>query len=97
MLLVDDDGRLSGILTDADLRRAVLAANGADILAKPVNVFMKRGPHHVKAGELASEALAIMNKYRIDELPVLDCDCRPIGVLDVQDLLGIKTVTDGAD
>ena len=36
-----------------------------------------------------------INKYRIDELPVLDADDRPVGIIDVQDLLGIKTVTDG--
>ena len=44
-----------------------------------------------------NEALAILNEYRIDELPVVDDDGRPVGVIDVQDLLGIKTVTDGED
>ena len=76
MLLVDAGGRLSGILTDADVRRLLLLRDGTDLLAQPV----------------ASEAVAILNQYRIDELPVVDADDRPVGVIDVQDLLGIKTV-----
>lgn len=92
MLLVDDDGRLSGILTDADVRRLLLAHRGQDLLAKPVAELMTRNPKRVRLGELASKAIAVLNEYRIDELPVVDGDDRPVGVIDVQDLLGIKTV-----
>jgi len=97
MLLVDAQGRLSGILTDADLRRALLKHPGSDFLSQPVAELMKRRPRHVHLGELASEALAIMNQHRVDELPVLDADSRPVGIVDVQDLVGIKTVNDGRD
>jgi len=95
MLLVDADGKLSGILTDADLRRKLVTLKGQDILSQPVSQFMTPSPKHIHKGELASEALAILNRYRIDELPVLDKDDRPVGIIDVQDLLGIKTVNDG--
>jgi len=97
MLLVDAEGGLSGILTDGDLRRHVLAGygRGEDIMAGPVRQFMTSDPKHIHLGELASKALAILNEYRIDELPVLDADDRPVGIIDVQDLLGIKTVSDG--
>ena len=95
MLLVDGDGRLSGLLTDADLRRTLLKHRGTNILERPVAEFMTRNPKHVHTGELASEALAVFNKYRIDELPVLDQSDRPVGIIDVQDLIGIKTVDDG--
>ena len=96
MLLVGAEGGLSGILTDGDLRRHVLAGRdaGIDVLSLPVRQFMTAGPKHIHLGELASKALAILNEYRIDELPVLDADDRPVGIIDVQDLLGIKTVTD---
>ena len=94
MLLVDADGRLSGILTDADLRRHLLAG-GEKILDRPVNELMTKDPKHIHLGELASEAMAVFNEYRIDELPVLDADSRPVGVIDVQDLLGIRTFRDG--
>jgi arabinose-5-phosphate isomerase len=97
MLLVDGDGRLSGILTDADLRRALVRRGDRDIMDRPVSEFMTRNPKHIHLGELASEAVAVMNKGRFDELPVLDGDDRPVGLIDVQDLLGIKTVSDGRD
>jgi arabinose-5-phosphate isomerase len=97
MLLVDGDGRLTGILTDADLRRALVRDGGDGILARPVSELMIREPKHVHLGDLASEALAIMNRHRIDELPVLDGESRPVGMIDVQDLLGIKTVTNARD
>jgi arabinose-5-phosphate isomerase len=97
MLLVDADGRLSGILTDADLRRAMIRRRGENLLSLPVRDLMIRNPKHVRLGTLASEALAIMNRHRIDELPVLDADGRPVGLIDVQDLLGIKTVGNGQD
>ena len=97
MLLADGDGRLSGILTDADLRRILVARKGEDILARPVAEFMTRNPKHIRLGGLASEALAILNRYRIDELPVVDADGRPVGIVDVQDILGIKTVSDSHD
>jgi arabinose-5-phosphate isomerase len=95
MLLVDEEGRLSGILTDADVRRLLVAAGTTEVLARPVGEMMTRGPKRIHLGELASEALSILNQYRIDELPVVDADDRPVGVIDVQDLLGIKTVVNG--
>lgn len=94
MLLVDADNRLSGILTDADLRRMLVKRGRENILDVPVADVMTRNPRSIHAGELASEALAILNEYRIDELPVVDDGGRPVGVIDVQDLLGIKTVND---
>jgi arabinose-5-phosphate isomerase len=97
MLLVDEQGRLSGILTDADLRRAMLRHPDGRIMDKCVREFMIRDPKHIHLGELASHAQAIMNRYRIDELPVLDDQSRPVGIVDVQDLLGIKTVENGKD
>lgn len=97
MLLVDRDGRLSGILTDADLRRALIQNATERILERPVTEFMVRNPRHVHLGELASEAMALMNRHRIDELPVLDGDSRPVGMIDVQDLLGIRTVANGRE
>jgi len=92
MLLVDAKGRLSGILTDADLRRILLRRRGEDIFSLPVGELMTRNPRCIRAGELASKAVAVMNAHRIDELPVVDDDGKPVGLIDVQDLLGIKTV-----
>ncbi|MFP4355246.1 MAG: SIS domain-containing protein [Phycisphaerae bacterium] len=97
MLLVDGRGRLSGILTDADLRRQLLGSSGQDLMSRPVDEVMTRDPKHIHTGQLASEALAILNQYRIDELPVVDDSHHPVGVIDVQDLLGIKTFSHDRD
>jgi len=97
MLIVDESGALAGILTDADLRRLVLRHRGEEFLDRAVREFMTANPKHIHLGELASEALAILNRYRIDELPVVDQAHRPVGLIDVQDLLGIKTLGNGAD
>ncbi|HNX26418.1 MAG TPA: KpsF/GutQ family sugar-phosphate isomerase [Phycisphaerae bacterium] len=91
ILLVDTNGRLTGILTDADLRRRLLE-KGAGILEKPVREIMTCNPKHIAIDSLASEAEAVLNKYRIDELPVVDGDGCPVGVLDVQDVLGLNTL-----
>lgn len=97
MLLVDASGRLSGILTDADIRRRLVGSPERDLMARPVAELMIRSPKRIRLGELASKAVAILNQYRIDELPVVDAEDRPVGVIDVQDLLGIKTVGNARD
>jgi len=97
VLLVDEQGRLAGILTDGDFRRQVLADGDGTLLERPIGEVMVRDPKRIEAGELASKALAIMNRYRIDELPVVDAAGRPVGLLDVQDLVGLKALEDGRE
>ncbi len=95
VLLTDGAGRLTGILTDADLRRRLLADADGSPLDRPVREVMIRQPKRIRTGVLATEALALMNRYRIDELPVVDGDDRPVGLLDVQDLIGLKAFSNG--
>ena len=47
---------------------------------------MHANPKRVRADALASEAMAVLRQYRIDELPVVDENDRPVGLIDVQDL-----------
>lgn len=89
VLLTDGDGRLSGIFTDADLRR-LLNEKDLGVLDQPIEGVMTRNPRRVRAGELASAALAVFNELRIDELPVVDGDDRPIGLVDIQDMVHLK-------
>ena len=46
----------------------------------------------VSEDTLAAEAMAIFHKFRIDELPVVDSGNKPIGLIDVQDVVAIKIV-----
>ena len=86
MCLVDARGRLTGIFTDADLRR-LLEADRADALQRPVSDVMTRGPKFVRVTDSAAEAIEIINRYFIEELPVVDAKGRLVGLVDVQDLL----------
>lgn len=89
VILVGDGGRLTGIFTDGDLRR-LLTSDPVSALNRPIAEVMGRNPKHMKHDQLASEAMALMQKHRIDELPVVDCDGRPIGLIDVQDLVVLR-------
>ncbi|MFH1614766.1 MAG: KpsF/GutQ family sugar-phosphate isomerase [Planctomycetota bacterium] len=91
VMVVGDDGRLEGIITDADLRR-LFARNGEAAFDKKVNHVMTQNCKKIRADALAAEAMAIFHKYRIDDLPVVDKDGRPVGLIDVQDVVAIKVV-----
>ena len=89
VVIVDDAGRVSGIFTDGDLRRLVTDDDGSG-LRRPIGEVMKRNPKRIRADELASEAMGVMRQFRIDELPVVDDDDKPVGLIDVQDLVVLK-------
>ena len=91
VMIVDKDGRLSGIITDADLRR-LMTKKGARCLALKACDVMTPNCKKIRASALAAEATAIFHKYRIDELPVVDDGDRPVGMVDVQDIVTIKVV-----
>jgi arabinose-5-phosphate isomerase len=84
LALVGEDGRLTGVFTDGDLRRT--AMKGPGFLAHPVAESMTRRPITVRNDVLAVEALRIFEASRIDDLIVVDADDRPVGIIDGQDL-----------
>jgi arabinose-5-phosphate isomerase len=84
-LVTDASGRLAGIFTDGDLRR--LIQSGETDFTRPVGAVMKRGPRTVPPDMLAIDATRILRERQIDQVPVVDDDGRPVGLLDVQDLL----------
>jgi arabinose-5-phosphate isomerase len=89
VVLVDETGKVSGIFTDGDLRRLV-QENSGDGLGRSMRSVMHKNPKRIPAEHLASEAMAIMRQYRIDELPVVDDQDRPVGLIDVQDLVVLR-------
>ena len=84
-VVVDKNGKLAGIFTDGDLRRHLEI--DSDIANRKVQDVMTKNPVTVKSQHLAAEALRILQSKRIDEVPVVDKNGRPIGLVDVQDLL----------
>ena len=91
VMVVGEDGKLAGIITDADLRR-LLAKHGSGAFEFKAGNVMTADCKKIRADALAAEATAIFHKYRIDELPVVDADNRPLGLIDVQDIVTIKVV-----
>jgi arabinose-5-phosphate isomerase len=89
VVLIDNRGKLSGIFSDGDLRRLVTDDDGS-ALNRPIKQVMTRSPKRVKESALASEAMAILRQFRIDELPVVDDDDQPVGLIDVQDLVILR-------
>jgi arabinose-5-phosphate isomerase len=83
--VVNAKGKLTGIFTDGDLRRHL--ESQPDLINKKVKDFMTRNPTAIKKDRLAAEAFDILRSRKIDEIPVVDDKRRPIGLLDVQDLL----------
>jgi arabinose-5-phosphate isomerase len=83
--VVDQAGRLIGIVTDGDLRRAM----GPDLLSRQVGEVMTRTPRTIAADALAGEALHAMNAddRPITALFVVDAGNRPQGILHIHDLL----------
>ena len=83
--VVDTKGRVVGIFTDGDLRRHLDSMN--HLATTPVRDVMTRSPKTIGPDRLAAEALRILREHKIDELVVVDAKRRPLGLLDVQDLL----------
>jgi arabinose-5-phosphate isomerase len=83
--VVDKKGRLCGIFTDGDLRRHL--EQDSLLTQRKVREVMTRNPAAVESGTLAAEAMRILQQKKIDELPVVDKNRKPVGLLDVQDLL----------
>lgn len=92
LLLVDGKtGVLTGIFTDGDLRRLVV--RDAGLLSRPVREVMTAGPTSLRSSDLVRDAVTLVRASRLDEIPVVDEAGRPIGILDVQDLVTMKVVS----
>ena len=89
VILTADDGTVSGIFTDGDLRR-LITSDSNSALSRPIRELMTKSPKRINADDLASEAMAMMRTGRFDELPVVDENDRPVGLIDVQDLVVLR-------
>lgn len=85
LLVVSEDGSLAGIFTDGDLRRRIV--DDAGVLLRPVREVMTANPKVTRQDELLATAYKRLRQHSIDELPVVDAEGRPVGLLDVQDVL----------
>jgi arabinose-5-phosphate isomerase len=94
VMLVDDQGKLAGLFTDSDLAR-LLEAREESFLDQPIASRMTLSPSTATSGSLLQDAMALMSQRRISELPVVDSEMRPLGLLDVTDLVSLSESSRG--
>jgi arabinose-5-phosphate isomerase len=88
IMLTDGDGRLSGIFTDSDLARLFEHRRDGE-LDHPIRNVMTKDPLRVETGSMMVDAVAIMAGRKISELPVIDADGRPVGLIDITDVVAL--------
>jgi arabinose-5-phosphate isomerase len=90
ILVVDQRQRLVGIFTDGDLRRLMMRDEQG--MSRTIRDVMTPRPQHLTIDDLVRDAVRLVRERRLDEIPVLDHDGRPVGLVDVQDLIAMKVV-----
>lgn len=85
-IIVSKSRQMTGIFTDGDLRRHL---NKSSTIDSPVVEVMTKNPKFVEENLSALEAVGIMKHHMIGDLPVLDSDKRPVGIIDLKDMVNI--------
>lgn len=88
VMLVDRDDRLTGLFTDSDLARLFEQRRDA-ALDRPIREVMTGNPITVEVGMRVADAVEILHRRKISELPVVDAQGRPVGLIDITDLIGL--------
>ncbi len=88
VMLTDADGRLCGFFTDSDLARLFEQRRDA-ALDRPIREVMTPQPLTVPQGTRVADAVEVLRRARISELPVIDTQGRPVGLLDITDVIGL--------
>jgi arabinose-5-phosphate isomerase len=88
VMLVDDAGRLRGLFTDSDLAR-LFEQRRDDQLDRPIAEVMTSNPITVALGTRLLDALEILRVRKISELPVVDAEGCPAGLIDITDVIGL--------
>lgn len=86
VMLVDPDGRLSGLFTDSDLAR-LLERRCDNLLDAPIQTVMTRQPVTVRPEQRLENVLDLLSERKLSELPVVDADHRPVGLIDITDVI----------
>lgn len=86
--VVDDDKKLMGVFTDGDLRRTI--DSGYDIASTTVEQVLTRNSKTIDENALASEALTLMEAYKIAALVIVNNDNTVNGVIHMHDLIEAK-------
>jgi arabinose-5-phosphate isomerase len=92
VMLLDESGRLTGLFTDSDLAR-LIESRRDDALDRPIALVMTHQPRTLPVGARVGEALELLQRHKISEIPIIDPSGRPVGLLDVTDVIGISAAS----
>ncbi len=92
ILLVNNSGKLTGIFTDGDLRRLVI--DDSSPMNRCIGEVASSNPRRLKTTALVRDAQQLVTEYRVDEIPLVNEENHPIGLIDVQDLIAMKVVAE---
>ncbi len=88
LIAVGKEGIIKGVITDGDIRRAILKGISLD---SPVEKIMNRNPKYVMEGEYTTdEVVEMFKKYGIKRIPVVDKDKRVVDVLFIEDFIQVE-------
>jgi arabinose-5-phosphate isomerase len=88
--VLDAAGRVCGVFTDGDLRRAL--QKNVDIASAHVSDVMSKGPRTIRPDALAAEAVDIMETHKVNQLLVVDARGELVGALNMHDLFRAKVI-----
>jgi len=88
--VLDDGGRVVGIFTDGDLRRAL--EKDVDLRSAKIAEVMTRAPRTISPDKLAAEAVEIMERFKVNQMLVVDADQKLLGALNMHDLFRAKVI-----
>jgi len=88
IMLTDEHGALSGIFTDSDLAR-LFEEDRDDALGAAIGDVMTASPAVVTAGTMLPAAVDVLASRKISELPVVDAAGKPLGMIDITDVLAM--------
>jgi arabinose-5-phosphate isomerase len=89
IMLLDADGQLAGLFTDSDLAR-LFEANRDTAFDEPIANIMTRTPVTISPTAKVAEAVELMRARKISELPVVNAEGQPLGMIDITDLIGLE-------
>ena len=87
-IVVDKENHLLGVFTDGDFRRA--AEKDMNVLTRTMQDVMTPNPIAVESEALAVEVVRVVEKHKISDVIVVDSERKVVGLIDVQDLPGLK-------
>ncbi len=95
VILTNAEGRLTGLFTDSDLAR-LFEQRRDEMLDQPIECVMTRNPITTSPDVLLPEMIHLMSERKLSEVPVIDQDRMPVGMLDITDVLQHVETPEGA-